>query len=307
VNTGERRTARARSVRAGPRSGRAGRGRAGRGALALIAALGLLAGGAPLAAQDDAPQGDAARDGMQIGGAMSGTGSGSSATLGESRLALEKWIETQQVIARESKDWQQGREILAGRLELVKGEIATLQAKTREAEAGVAEADARRAELLAGNDELKATGAQLETAVAALEGEVRRLFPALPEPVRERLRPLQERMPADGAAVTVSAAERFQNVLGILNEVNKANSEITVACEVRELDGGRRAEVQVLYVGLAQAFYVSAGGEAGVGRPGPDGWTWEPDGTLAGDVLSALDILQGKHSPAFVPLPVTIR
>ncbi len=97
------------------------------------------------------------------------------------------------------------------------------------------------------------------------------------------------------------------NVLGILNEVNKANGEITVTFEVRELAGGKPSEVRVLYVGLAQAYYVSASGEAGIGRPSPAGWVWEPSKAVANDVLTALEIVQGKHTPAFVPLPVKFQ
>jgi hypothetical protein len=76
---------------------------------------------------------------------------------------------------------------------------------------------------------------------------------------------------------------------------------------VHHLAGGKPAEVQAIYVGLAQAYYVSAGGEAGIGRPGPEGWTWEPSRAVAREVLTALEILQGKQTPAFVPLPVKLQ
>ena len=114
-------------------------------------------------------------------------------------------------------------------------------------------------------------------------------------------------MPADPATTRVSAAERFQNVLVILNGVNKANQEITVSYEVQTLADGRPSEVKAIYVGLAQAYYVSASGGAGIGRPTADGWKWESSQLIGGDVLMALEILEGKHTPAFVPLPVRIQ
>jgi Protein of unknown function (DUF3450) len=75
---------------------------------------------------------------------------------------------------------------------------------------------------------------------------------------------------------------------------------------VHTLADGKPAEVKVIYVGLAQAYYVSASGEAGIGRPSPEGWQWEPSKAIADDVSNALEILQGKQSPAFVPLPVKL-
>jgi hypothetical protein len=264
-------------------------GRARRAAL-LGAALALLAAGAPAPATDPAPDDT------------------TPPTLEETRLAMEKWIETQQIISRERRDWQQGREILLGRLELVKLEVAALEQQISEARTGVEEADRKRSELLAEDARLRDDATQLTAAVDGLEGEVRRLFAQVPEPVKARLAPLSERMPTDAAAkARVALAERFQNVLGILNELNKANNEITVNYEVRTLSDGKLAEVRVIYVGLAQAWYVSARGEAGIGRATPEGWTWLPADAVAGEVLQALEIIQGKQPPAFVPLPVTLQ
>jgi len=229
------------------------------------------------------------------------------ATLEETRLTMGKWIETQQILARERNDWQQGKEILLGRLELVRNEVDALKAKLEEARKSVAEANQKRDALLAENDLLKATGAKLAERVLGMEGEVRSVFQALPEYLQTKLQPLYQRIPEDAANTRATVAERFQNVLGILKLVNEANGEITVNYEVRTLADGKPSEVRALYIGLAQAFYVSASGEAGIGRPAADGWRWEPSKAVASDVLVALEILQGKHTPAFVPLPVRIQ
>ncbi len=228
-------------------------------------------------------------------------------TLEETRLKMDKWLETQQIISKERKDWQQGKEILLGRLELVKKEIATLEEKTKQAESSVAEANKKRSELLAENDQLTAAVAQLTGAVTGMEGEIRRMFKQLPEPIQTKLQPLYQRIPEDPSKTRVAVAERFQNVLGILNELNKTNNEITVSYEVHNLADGKPSEVKAIYVGLAQAYYVSARGEAGIGRPTADGWKWEPSKAVARDVLMALEILEGKQSPAFVPLPVILK
>jgi hypothetical protein len=229
------------------------------------------------------------------------------ATLEETKLTLGKWIETQQIISKERNDWGQQKEILLGRLELVKNEIATLEAAIARDQASVTESHAKRDELQAENDELEAADAQLREAVALMEVDVRELHRRLPESVQTTLAPLFQRMPTESTTAKVSAPERFQNVLGILDAVNKANNEISVTYEVRTLAGGVPSEVKVIYAGLAQAWYVSAQGEAGTGQPGPEGWTWEPSAAIAGDVALALEILEGKHTPAFVPLPVTLQ
>ena len=230
-----------------------------------------------------------------------------SPTLEETRLTLSKWIETQQIISKERNDWQQGREILQGRIELVGKEVTQLKDRIAQSEAAVQESNRKRDELAKQNAQLKETGAQLAASVTQMEARVRKLAKVAPEGVAKRLEPLLQRIPSDPASTRVSVAERFQNVLGILNELNKANSEITIAYEIRQLADGTSSEVQVIYVGLAQAYYLSPRGEAGIGRPTDEGWTWRPAGDQADEIYTALEIIQGKHPPAFVALPVSIQ
>ena len=228
-------------------------------------------------------------------------------TLEETRITMGKWIETQQLIGRERNDWNQSREVLRGRIELVGKEVGSLEESIRQSEASVAESNRKMQELVSERDQLKASTAQLVAAVTSMESEVRRVAKSVPAPVLAKLAPLFARLPEDPATTRVSVAERFQNVLGILNEINKANSEITVNYEVRTLPDGSSSEVQVIYVGLAQAYYVSPRGDAGIGRPTAEGWKWEPAPAEANRILTALEIIQGKHTPSFVPLPVKIQ
>jgi hypothetical protein len=234
-------------------------------------------------------------------------GSRAPTTLQETRVTMDKWIETQQIISRERKDWEQGKEILTGRLELVKNEIALLQVKIQEAKTGVEAAERKRSQLRAEDEHLVAAMAELTEAVTRMESELATQIPRLPDPIRSKLETLIRRIPEDPATTKVTTPERFQNVLGILNEVNRANNEISVNYEVRELADGKPSEVQAIYLGLAQAYYVSGAGEAGIGRPGAAGWEWKPAKSISRDVLMSLEILQGKHTPAFVPLPVTLQ
>ncbi|MFO0963948.1 MAG: DUF3450 family protein [Phycisphaerales bacterium] len=228
-------------------------------------------------------------------------------TLEETRLTLSKWIETQQIISKERNDWQQARDVLLGRVDLVGKEVAALKERIAQSESAIAEAGKKRDELLQEKSKLIVVTDQLRTAVVAMEGRLRELAKQLPEPVAAKVQPLMQRIPTDPGDTRVTVAERYQNVLGILNELNKANSEITVAYEIRTLADGVSSEVQVVYVGLAQAYFLSPSGEAGIGRPSPEGWKWEPAPNAAEAIAMTLEIIQGKRTPSFVPLPVTIQ
>jgi flagellar motility protein MotE (MotC chaperone) len=223
------------------------------------------------------------------------------------RATVAKWVETQQLIYKEKRDWQQGRELLTARIELVKNEIANLNEKIQAAGDTATDTDTQKAELLAQNETLKQAGQTLATDLAALEQSVRGFQAVLPEAVQAKLHPLYQRVPADPAQTKASLAERYQNVLGILNEITKFNSEITLISEVRTLADGKPAEVKTIYLGLGQAYFLSAKGEAGIGRPTATGWQWQAAKDIAPRVLAIIEILQNKSHPAFVPLPVKLQ
>jgi len=239
--------------------------------------------------------------------ARSEEASDAGADIKSSRETLAKWVETQQIIAREKKDWQQGKEILGSRIALVKDEIAAIEKKLVELRTAGSESVTKKSAIVAEESALKEAGSAVAARAAGLERDLRALEPGLPEPIRDKLRPLFGRMPADPDQTRVSLAERLQNVVGILNEVNKFNGEITMVTEVRTLSDGKPSEVRTIYVGLAQAYYVSPRGEAGVGRPSAGGWHWEPSRDLGPAVTQAVEILQAKAKPAFVPLPVKVE
>jgi hypothetical protein len=235
------------------------------------------------------------------------SGDGVRADVESTRATVGKWVGTQQIISKERRDWQQAREVLAARIDLLKKETAGLEEKIAAVRRTGDEAAGRRAEAAAEADTLRKTMEGLTAAVARYESHIRRLHPVLPPPVQEKIAPLYQRVPAEGAPSKASVAERFQNVLGILNEINRMNGEITLASEIRPLRDGKPSEVRTVYLGLGQAYYLSAGLEAGIGAPGPDGWTWEPAPDLAPSIREVVDILGNKAAPKFVPLPVRIQ
>lgn len=240
--------------------------------------------------------------------AQSDAASSTNEQLQSTRDTLARWVETQQIISREKKDWQLGKEMLEQRISLIESEIETLNTRTEETRKNITEADTKRQKLIDENAELKAASTSLVEIVARLEEKTRGLLASLPGPIVERVEPLSQRIPKDPAATEMSLGERFQNVVGVLNEVNKFNRDITVATEVREMPDGVTAEVETIYFGLGQAYYVTASGDAaGVGRPSEEGWTWTEADHLAERVIQAIAILKNEQVPAYVSLPVEIQ
>lgn len=242
---------------------------------------------------------------LLAGGAVS---AGPDGRIDETRTALEKWVETRRIISQEKRDMVLAREMLNERIELVEREIESLGGKIKDAEDSIAEADKKRQELIVENDKFKQASASLGGTLEALEGRTRQLVQRLPDPIRDRIKPLTQRLPDGDGQTKLSTAERFQNVVGILNEVDKFNREITAASEVRSLSDGSSVEVTALYVGLGQGYYANASGTlAGVGKATESGWQWQEANEVAVQISEAIAILKNEKAASFVQMPVDIQ
>lgn len=229
-------------------------------------------------------------------------------SIDDTRAVLEEWVETRRLISKERQDFELGKEMLNERIELIQNEIKELEEKIKTAEASITEADKKRGELIEENDRLKASSSSLVGIAKALESRTKSLLKKVPDPIRERVRPLSQRFPKDPKDTKLSLAERYQNIVGVLNEVNKFNREITVTSEVRELSGGATAEVTALYIGIGQGYYVNGNGDvAGIGRSSKDGWVWTPANESAAEIAQSIAILKNEAVASFVQLPVEIK
>jgi len=222
----------------------------------------------------------------------------------EGRTALEKLVETKKLICKERQDWRSEKALLQDRIQLLRRETENLKETTVQVVSGIGDADQKLAESTAKLNELKAATAGLAQDIVRLEEGIVTLLKRAPVPIVERVKPLSQRIPKAGTETRIGLSERFQNVIGILNEMNKFCREITVTSEVRDQPDGGKAEVTVMYLGLACAYYCNvASGLAGVGRPGLEGWIWEPRNDLAQAVADAIAIYRNEKPAGYVLLP----
>ena len=78
------------------------------------------------------------------------------------------------------------------------------------------------------------------------------------------------------------------------------HNSITLDTDVRTIEGAER-EVDIMYLGLTQAWYVDKTGKfAGYGIPTAAGWQWKEERALAGPVRNAINIQSRQASPAQV-------
>lgn len=230
--------------------------------------------------------------------------------LSETRTALQEWVQLRKQISEEATNWRVDKELMADTISVLGAEMGLLEERILAAEENTTVADKKREELTAENEKLKSASRAVEGAMPEMEKTVRELVTWFPPALNERIEQLVKRMPSPERARTSRAAlgGRVQNVVGILQEIEKFNRQITIVTELKSLDSGEMAQVKTMYIGLGQGYFVDENAKyAGVVRPAADGWTEEVRNDLAPAIRDAVKIYEGEMLAEFVALPVEIN
>ncbi len=219
---------------------------------------------------------------------------------------ISKWVETKKLISLESEEWKIEQEVLKDRIDLISSERNSLREKINETESLINQSDTKRTDLGKDNESLKKASTLLSEKINILENKLLILLPTLPQHIQEKIKPLSQRIPLNKKN-ELTLSERYQNVVGIVNELNKGASEISVISEVRSLLDGESAEVQTLYLGYAHAFYCTIKGDiAGIGYPSRDGWVWKPKNEIAQEIADSIAIFKNEMVAEYITLPINM-
>lgn len=228
-------------------------------------------------------------------------------TLRTTRDQLSRYTEVQMKISTARNQWRVGREMLQERIEVVQRRIEDLDQEVAEMRSDITEADEQREQLVDENERLKSTASALRDTVSRYESRTKALVAKLPPPAANVVRPLSQRLPENSDETEVSLSNRYQNVIGILNELDKFNQKLSASSQTREVAPGDSREVDTLYVGLGAGYYSGPEGRVGGrGYATTEGWQWTAENDAAPQILEALQIFNNEQTAAFVPLPLVV-
>lgn len=232
---------------------------------------------------------------------------GNAADVDGTRALVERLVDVERELARTRAGWAEERAILAHSRDLLRADLARLRDALAELARQEDHTADRTRELEAERDTHRAASRALTGALAGLEARTLSLVARFPDPLQTIVAPLVRRIPRDPAATQAPLGERVQNLVGILSQADQFNRTVTRRHEVRAVPGEGELEFTVLYWGLAAAYGVDRSGRhATIGRPGPEGWRFEPAPELAGAIQRLIAIQEGRREPDFVPLPLAL-
>lgn len=227
--------------------------------------------------------------------------------LEETRSVFQELVESRQKIADERALWRVGKQSLLDTVDLLNLEIELLEERIEATEADSTQAERDRIQLNGKIEELKEASAVVATVIRSLEERILKLVNTLPPDLKSRLDSLVGRIPDRNTPenrIRASLGERMQNIVGLLNQLEVFNNGVHVMSEGRKVSG-QDITVQVLYVGLAQGYYVNEDkGVAGVGSvDSENGWNWTDDPSLVEPISRAIRVYKNEMPAEFVVLP----
>ncbi len=235
------------------------------------------------------------------------SGLAAEASPADSRTEIKRWIEARKTIQRTKRDWKVEQATLQQSIGLLERELKLLDTEIAGLEAGATEGATQRRKLTDRQKALTATAESVSKRMKTLEKRLIALARVFPRPLSEKAAPLLRRLLSSSGPGESSLGQRLQAMLGILNEVDKFNSSLTLTGELRNIDG-KQTQVETLYLGLSQAYYVDrTGSRAGVGAPTKDGWEWTQRNELAPAMMHVLQVYRNEHPAEFISLPVTLK
>ncbi|MCA6063672.1 DUF3450 family protein [Thalassolituus marinus] len=209
-----------------------------------------------------------------------------------------QWLDTERQATHLQNDWLQQKPALEQRLTLLKSEQAQLQALLSENHDSRDEVEQKRNELLQQQAQLESEQSGVADVLQALSRRLDALQPMLPPPLQTGWNK------SEGAE---DDALRLQ--LARLNRLKEFNERVTLHSMRLPHESGNEVLVQQLYLGLAQAWFVSADGEyRGYGRAEQGQWQWHFSKEInAADIQHAIAIAEKQKPAADIALPFTLN
>lgn len=231
--------------------------------------------------------------------AMPAIGQSTQERIDATKDAVSDYVFLRQQIAEAKNEWRVYQDVAQRRIDFFTQEIERLEEEIAESEKTRSSAETVIAEKRSTISSLEAANNVVLSAMPDLEARVAALSEFFPRPLKDKVSPLLNQL-----GKPRQAAQRMAIVIGILNEVDKFNSEWSGGSEQVG-----NSFVDTIYMGLAGGFYANKDGTSGGYLiPAQGGWEKVEDNSIAPQVARAVKFFNKEVKPAeLVPLPLEAR
>jgi TolA-binding protein len=221
--------------------------------------------------------------------------------IAKTREVIAQYVDTRQAIARVKNEWKSYQELSQRRIDLYEREIEQLRSTISAAEEQTTQAEREIDRIRTEINQLRGANDIIAKALPGMEDTMRELYQYFPRPLKSKTQRLVQQL-----GKSRQASDRMAVLIGILNEVDKFNAEFNFDTDEKKLPSGETKLVDVIYLGLAIAYYADKDAEVGgIGVPAEGDWQWTERNDLAPAIRDAVLYYNGDIKPAImVDLPI---
>lgn len=205
---------------------------------------------------------------------------------------VEQWVEVQDTLHRERVAWTEQQESMKQGMRLLEREKALLEERIAEWEETADEQSADQVAMESRRNQQQQAIQRVASALDERQRDVERMRDAFPDAF-------------DAVGAEKSTVTRLRALLGAATAIHRDQQSIRYARELMAIPEAGRRQLEILYLGHAQAYAVSADDQYaahGVWEHGAWRWTWAPD--FAPGIREAIRVQQGELAPRWLYLPL---
>ncbi|MDQ8186339.1 DUF3450 family protein [Pelagicoccus sp. SDUM812002] len=222
----------------------------------------------------------------------------------ELKQTTDRWVELRTRLAEEKTTWNSEKEVLKTSIQTLNANVSSIDESLQFYDNSIEEL---RNELnTAKQDEAKrqATTDQIAQQVETYEDRIQSMSTRLPDPLKDKIKPLLSKIPKDPENTLTPLANRMQNVVAIMTTIDEFNQSLTLSRSVRALDSEQSIEVRALYWGLSYGIATNtSGNKAWLIKPDKDTWQWIDYNDNAAAVNEIFLVYDKKADPEIVTIP----
>ncbi len=161
------------------------------------------------------------------------------------------------------REWASYQELTERRISLYNDEVTDLEAIIKDAEEQTTSAEREISGIRSDIQVLRSATQVVTDSLPALEQKVRELYAYFPSPLKDKVTPLVQKL----GTKKMPTSDRMALIIGVLNEVDKFNTDFTHITDEIKI-GNETKLVDVLYLGVAVAYYADKEGKRARSVPG---------------------------------------
>lgn len=222
-------------------------------------------------------------------------------TVSELEQLVNKWLKIENQNTELNTHWLEQKSSMEQTLTLLNAEQQQLSELNQRRKKSTSELAQKREQLVTKQSELENDQQQLNDQLARISGQLLSLQVQLPPPLLSSWKNT-----GDLSDSQLSTTDKLQTALKMLTLLNDFQQRISIHEMAIKHPDGQKVWVKQLYLGAAQAWFVSEDlSYVGIGFPSDLGWQWEFDPSInAEQVALGIAVQQKKRAADWVTLPI---